>query len=90
MTFLQLLAWYLWRRWSPKVRQACKRCQADKGFMSTYDLEQIRVGNHWALRTCGHLRRKRSNNGISYCLGCDKVFVAKPSRLKYLASLVGW
>lgn len=97
MTLWQFLKWVFWQQWTPRVRRAYKLCREDKGHLSAYDLDQIRwsLANpdkspYWAMRACGHARRRRSNNGISVCRDCDKVFVAKPSRLKYLASLVGW
>ena len=89
-TVWQVLAWYLWYRWTPNVRLAYRRCREDKGYVSQYDHDYIRAGTHWALHNCKHGRKKQSNNGVSYCRDCDKVFTAKPPRFKYLASLVGW
>jgi hypothetical protein len=87
---LQLLAWYLWRRWTVDVRLAYSRCRADKGYISQYDHDYIRAGTHWALLNCKHGRRTRSNNGVSYCLACDKVFMAKERKRNFLGTLVGW
>lgn len=47
---LSKLKWWFRLRFDKRIREAAKRCRADKGYLSQYDHEGLRDGDHWALR----------------------------------------
>ena len=45
------LQWYLFTRWSKRIRVAIQRCRVDKGYVTERDWEEIRAGEHWAMHS---------------------------------------
>lgn len=43
------VTWWLYRRWTKRVRRAYRRAYNNKGYLSWGDHEYIRDGSHWAL-----------------------------------------